>query len=282
MSLDRIPVFYRDEMTAESGGFSPSAAKPPLVVSAWRALDPRVDVRSPDPVPRLALYRAHDRAFVDGVLDGERSNGFGNKRADVAASLPFTSGAMLAAAREAIANGKVAVAPVSGFHHAGYDSPQGFCTFNGLMVTAQALLAKGATGKVGVLDFDMHYGNGTDALIRHHGLENRIVHYTAGADYDAPSQAGDFLARIPSLVQRFEECDVVLYQAGADPHVDDPLGGWLTSDQLRERDRLVFACAAATGLPVAWNLAGGYQSPVDKVVAVHLATMEVCLETYCG
>lgn len=280
MKLDCMPVFYRDEMTADSGSFSPSAAKPPLVVAAWRAMDPRMEIRQPDPVPRGALYRTHASRFVDGVLDGTHANGFGNLRPDVAASLPFTSGAMLAAAREALRNGKVAVAPVSGFHHAGYDSPQGFCTFNGLMVAAQALLEEGVANRVGILDFDMHYGNGTDALIHHHGLEQQVIHYTAGAHYRAPAQAEEFLARIPSLMQQFEGCEVLLYQAGADPHIDDPLGGWLNSAQLRERDHSVFSCASQAGIPVAWNLAGGYQTPVSKVVAVHAATMHACLQVY--
>jgi hypothetical protein len=44
-----------------------------------------------------------------------------------------------------------------------------------------------------------------------------------------------------------EEADVVLYQAGADPHQNDPLGGWMTTTQLRERDALVFETARARG-----------------------------------
>jgi acetoin utilization deacetylase AcuC-like enzyme len=37
------------------------------------------------------------------------------------------------------------------------------------------------------------------------------------------------------------DCEVLLYQAGADPHINDPLGGWLTTAQLRERDRIAGA-----------------------------------------
>jgi len=60
--------------------------------------------------------------------------------------------------------------------------------------------------------------------------------------------------------------DLLLYQAGADPQVDDPLAGWLTSEQLRERDRIVFEHCAGRVLPIAWNLAGGYQKPLRKVL----------------
>ena len=70
-----------------------------------------------------------------------------------------------------------------------------------------------------------------------------------------------------------KDCDVILYQAGADPHVNDPLGGWLTTQQLHERDRLVFEAAAELGIPAAWNLAGGYQTPLNKVLTIHDNTM---------
>jgi acetoin utilization deacetylase AcuC-like enzyme len=60
--------------------------------------------------------------------------------------------------------------------------------------------------------------------------------------------------------------------------VDDPLGGYLTTEQLLERDRLVFRGAALHGIPVVWNLAGGYQDPVEKVVAIHANTMQACVE----
>ena len=76
------------------------------------------------------------------------------------------------------------------------------------------------------------------------------------------------------------QCDIVLYQADADPHVDDLLGGWLTTDQLKIRDHLVFLEALKLGLPVAWNLAGGYQQPLRRVLDIHDQTMEECLTVY--
>ena len=66
-------------------------------------------------------------------------------------------------------------------------------------------------------------------------------------------------------------CDVVLYQAGADPHVNDPLGGQLTSKEMAMRDAAVFS-----NLPnVVWNLAGGYQRDENGGISyvLHLHTM---------
>ena len=278
--LTAIPVYYDDRMVADAESFSPSAGKPRAVVASWQALDPRVELRAPVPVTREQLALAHLPDYFEGVLEGRLANGFGNRLPGVAASLPWTSGAMLSAAREALANGRVAVAPTSGFHHARYARGGGFCTFNGLMVTAQVLLSEGVVKHVGILDFDLHYGDGTDDIIDRLHLRDRIEHYTAGLDYSHEDQAPGFLAKIPHFVQRFTGCDVLLYQAGADPHIDDPMCGWLTDAQLFERDLKVFLACQARGIPVAWNLAGGYQKPLRKVLDIHDCTMKACIAVY--
>lgn len=273
--LAALPVFYDARMVADAQSFSPSAGKPREVVESWEQLGVALAFPRFDPVSREQLCFAHSPAYVDGILTGQTSNGFGNRSMSVASALPWTSGAMLAAARAAIANGRVAVAPVSGFHHARHGAAAGFCTFNGLIVTARALQTEGVARRVGILDFDQHYGDGTDQILRHLGLQD-IAHYIAGAEYGTPQQGESFLAAIPSLVRRFADCDVLLYQAGADPHIDDPLGGWLTDAQLAQRDRLVFETCRELGLPVAWNLAGGYQTPLRKVLDIHDATLRAC------
>jgi len=272
--MKSIPIFYTPEMVADSESFSPSAGKPALAVESWRELNIPITIIAPPAVTTEQLSLAHDADYVEGVLNCTKPNGFGNKSKAVAAALPFTSGAMVSAAREAISNGLVAVAPVSGFHHAGYFDGGGYCTFNGLMVTAMMLNCK-----VGILDFDQHYGNGTDDIIRHFQLD--VPHYTAGGHYHRSSQVEEFLERIPELMSRFSDCNVLLYQAGADPHINDPLGGWLTTEQMAMRDKIVFETAKQMKLPVAWNLAGGYQEDIRKVLDIHDNTMKVCYEIFC-
>jgi len=276
-----LPVFYTPRMVADSGSRSPSAAKPAQVVAAWLAEGLAIEIREPAPVTLDELCRVHDRSFVEGVLDGRVPNGFGNTSREVAASLAFTSGSMLSAARHAVEHGGIVAAPCSGFHHAGHRAG-GFCTFNGLVVAACALRAEGRAARVGILDCDMHYGDGTDELIAHHGLD-WVVHYTAGADYHHARQADEFLAGLPERARAMCDCDVVLYQAGADPHVDDPLGGWLTTEQLRRRDELVFETFASLGVPVAWNLAGGYQVEPDgsipRVLEIHANTARAAIRS---
>jgi acetoin utilization deacetylase AcuC-like enzyme len=279
LTLNAIPVFYCDEMVANADSYSPSAGKPRPAVMSWLRNRMPITVFEPRAVTRPEMYLAHDQRYVDDVLSTRAENGFGNRSAEVANSLRYTSGAMLSAAKEAIKNGQVAAAPCSGFHHAGYDFSGGFCTFNGLMIAAKTLQYEGRAQLVGIIDFDQHYGNGTDDIIDRLDLEN-VIHFTAGKQSRRPHDAEKFLHKIAGLVEKFADCDVILYQAGADPHIDDPLGGWMTTEQLRKRDELVFQTAKRLGIPVAWNLAGGYQKPFENVLKIHDNTMSVCANTY--
>lgn len=274
-----MKVFYRPEQTARNiSTFSPSAEKPTQVVRDWlqRGLIQESDVLSFEPVTRTDLKRAHDAAFVDGVLDLSIDNGFGNRNAQVAASLPYTSGSLLAAARHALEYRENVCSPTSGFHHAGYDSAEGFCTFNGLMVTALALLEQGAVRSIGILDCDVHYGNGTDDIMKRLGVQG-IRHHTMGAHFRHRDEASLFEQWLQRAIEDCLGVDLLIYQAGADPHVNDPLGKVLTGVQMAKRDHAVFS--AFQGRPLVWNLAGGYQRDVnggiEPVLKLHRTTAQI-------
>ncbi len=280
-SLSVIPVFYSELMLAETGSFSPSAAKPRHVLTAWQRAQLPLTVRAVEPVSEVDLCLAHDPAFVRGVLAGALPNGFGTTALDVARWLPYTTGAMLGAARAAL-TGACACAPVSGFHHAQYDSAAGYCTFNGLIVVSRWLLAAGSVQRILILDCDMHYGDGTDGILKRLQLTRSITNGTFGRWFHEPRQAKAYLDRLRQTVARFGECDLALYQAGADVHKDDPLGGVLTTEQMIERDRIVFSAARSSGTPIAWNLAGGYQDPLERVIALHVNTMRECVTAFAA
>ena len=282
--LEAIPVFYTARMVADSGSYSPSAAKPKAVVAAWQALGFPLSLLEPAPVTLLQLELAHDQAYVADVLACVAENGFDNCSPAVAKSLPLTSGSMLAAAREALKNGLVAAAPCSGFHHACYDHGGGFCTFNGLMVTVMTLLAEGRVERAGILDLDQHWGNGTQDIIKRLGVEKQVRHYHPSMERRGNCDAAGFLKSLPEIVAKFADCDLVLYQAGADPHIADPLGGWMSTEELQTRDRIVFEELAVLGIPVAWNLAGGYQrdqeGSIRPVLEIHENTMQECVRVH--
>jgi acetoin utilization deacetylase AcuC-like enzyme len=278
-----MKVFYRPEQNAiNQGACSPSASKPALVVQDWlaRGIITAQDILRFEPVTTADLKRAHDAGYVDGVLGLEMANGFGNRNAEVAASLPYTSGSLLAAARHAIAHDENVRSPTSGFHHAHHAHGGGFCTFNGLMVTALALLDAGEARSIGILDCDMHYGDGTDDIIRTLGVR-AIRHHTMGARFSCRDDAGrdgrEFLTWLERAIDDCRDADLVIYQAGADPHIHDPLGGLLTSVEMAQRDHAVFK--AFQGRALVWNLAGGYQRDADggiePVLKLHRTTAQV-------
>jgi acetoin utilization deacetylase AcuC-like enzyme len=281
-----LRLFYDPRQSASGNeSYSPSAGKPAAFVEAALARYPGLIAIDSDfaPLSRDEIALAHDRAHVDAVLDCEVPNGFDNRLASVAASLPWTTGSFVAAARAAARDGGAACSPTSGFHHAEFAASMGFCTFNGLAIAAILLRREGLASRVGIADFDAHYGNGTADIVDRLGLDH-IVNHSLGRFIGGLAEPGAADRWLDGLEEElegaFEGCDIIFYQAGADPHAEDPLGGYLGSEQLRRRDAAVFRYARRSGKPIAWNLAGGYQEPLSKVIELHLATVEECLAAF--
>lgn len=282
------PVFYDPRMNVTGlDSFSPSASKPARFVEllqhySWRNYNDAL-LGQVTPVTRDDLLLAHDKAYVDGVFDGTILNGFECRDSRVPESCLWTIGSLLAAARYALQHPAQPVcSPTSGFHHAGWSFGGGFCTFNGLMVVAAKLIteALGCRFKVAILDCDFHYGDGTADIIDKYGPPNlHFLHLTAGKYFhgdDPQSEALEFSIWLGHSIDKINafKPNLVLYQAGADPHVNDPLGGFLTDDELRERDQEVFDSILA---PIAYCHAGGYQQGksifTDPVLDIHRATL---------
>jgi len=271
---------------------------------------PGVRVEAPAPVAAEDLLRVHTAAYLDAVRTGEpralaESQKFPWSPA-LWPSMLLTNGGALAAAARALEHG-VAAALASGFHHAHADHGEGFCTFNGLVVAAEALRAAGRLRTLAVLDLDLHYGNGTASLCAARPwLFNCSIY---GNDYwqnkpyrdvenvrhgDGPNHVSFALPNGSGRAELFAALekgmaailaahrpDLVLYQAGADPYREDPYSPLdLDHDDLRERDRQVFEWARRENLALAWVLAGGYTPDVSKVVAVHLGTFDAAAAAY--
>ena len=104
-----VNVYYADTMVAESESFSPSAGKPAAVIKSWQRLFIDIQIVAPDAVTIDQLARAHDRAFVEGVLACRKKNGFGNRSRAVAASLPSRASMTAGEERRWIAGGIASV-----------------------------------------------------------------------------------------------------------------------------------------------------------------------------
>lgn len=282
-----MKVFYDPRQCATQQSLSPSAEKPKWVVEDWLSRpELGVEIMPVKPASLDELCRAHSRRFVEDVLSLKMNNGFDNKLPQVAEALPWTSGSMLSAARWALEHKKGCCSPTSGFHHAEWDSAMGFCTFNGLMVTALAVRAEGRAQTIAILDCDAHYGNGTDDIIaRSLGSAGALwlTHRTMGEEFAVGRKIapGRFESWLDQALKACAGADLVIYQAGADPHELDPYGGMLSSLQMGERDRRVFE--AFKDRPLVWNLAGGYQvdaskpypARIEAVLALHRRTAEL-------
>ncbi len=276
----RMQVFYRPEQSVIVHSASPSACKPALVVADWRErFGERITIADFEPVTREDFYRVHDRAYVNAVFALERPNGFGTRQPEVPESLRYTSGSMRAAALAAWRQGGITASPTAGFHHAHYRGGGAYCTFNGLVLAALAVLDAGAR-QLAIIDCDYHYGDGTHDILLRLGLYDHVRHWSLGEHSGSERQV---LARLEAaLAENLPGSELLIYQAGADSHEDDPLGGVFSTEGYRERDRMVFTAAARAGLPVVWNLAGGYQEPLEKVLELHAITMEEALAASAG
>lgn len=289
-----IPVFYRPEQSCASNeSFSPSAGKPRQVVADWQGksdIAPYIQIESFDPLTPDDIKLAHDRAYVDAVLACREENGFGNKSAEVAASLLYTTGSLFAAAKRALTS-KIAVSPTSGFHHANHSFGGGFCTFNGLVITALKLKKLGLVKAVLILDFDGHYGDGTDSCIKAAGAQKWLFNVTRSKHYDDARSCLRMTrpARLYEYVVNDMKVrpDLVLYQAGADLWQGDPLGaGLLSREQMRERDAGIFSAAHKNGVPIVMNLAGGYAKDANGTIApvlkLHRQTVEEAIKLFAA
>ena len=286
-------VHHPDYVSPAPAGSSFAFDKYGLVMEVLRAEAPAMTVHAPEPMPRAWVEAVHDPAYVEQVLaaavprDKERRIGFPVTDGIARRSL-LSVGGTWAAARLAQVHGYAANA-AGGSHHALRDTGAGYCVFNDLAIAATRLVREGAAGRVLVIDLDVHQGDGTAALtageeaiatLSVHAERNFPVRKQAStidvALPDGVDDAGyDAVLRevLPRALDRAAP-DLILYQAGVDPHRDDRLGRLALSDAgLAARDRLVMRLARARGIPLASTMGGGYGADRLAVARRHAAVM---------
>lgn len=252
----------------------------------------RLDV--PPAATDQELSAVHDPGYLDRMVRGElgrneiRRIGFPWSLELVERSRRSVGGT-IAAARSALRDGAGANL-AGGTHHAFHDRGEGFCVFNDVGVATRVLQREGRIQRAGVLDLDVHQGNGTAALFRQdpsvftvsvHGAGNfPFQKEESDLDLPLPDGAGDdpFLSAVEEglkmLLQQGRP-DLIFYLAGADPFEDDRLGRLaVTRAGLEERDRLVVAAARREGVPLAVVMAGGYARRVEDTVEIHAHSVE--------
>jgi acetoin utilization deacetylase AcuC-like enzyme len=269
-----------------------------------RLLDERTlrpdDLIASEPIPVDALLLAHDRAYVDAVVDGEladdavRRLGFPWSEQLVQRSRASVYGTV-AAARAALSDG-IAGNLAGGTHHAFADHGEGYCIFNDHAVAIRLLQLEGVIERAVVVDLDVHQGNGTAAIFAGddsvftfsmHGARNYPFRkQRSSLDVELPDGCEDeqYLAllsrHLPDVLDA-ARADILFYQGGVDPLAQDLLGRLrLTHGGLRSRDRIVLSAARDRDLPVVLTLGGGYAKPVDASVEAHCGTYREAAALY--
>ncbi len=99
--MPKLKVFFNKKQSTDADvtSFSPSAKKPSALVDYWLSQGLDIEVVSEFlPATLEQYYKAHDKNHVDGVLECRELNGFYNNSPEIAETLPWTTGSMLAAA----------------------------------------------------------------------------------------------------------------------------------------------------------------------------------------
>ena len=251
------------------------------------------------------LGRAHPPAFVDGLLAAIPEQGLARVDADTVVS-PESGEASIRAAGAIVAaidavfagearNAFCAVRPPG--HHAEPDRSMGFCLFNNVAVGAFHARAAYGAERIAVVDFDVHHGNGTQAMFEgdpnlffasthefplypgsgrteDRGIGNIFNVPLRGGSGSAEFRAGMEEVILPALTAFNPE--LILVSAGFDAHASDPLA----SLQLREPDyawitrRLCEVADNACEGRVIATLEGGYDlEALAASVGAHVAEL---------
>jgi acetoin utilization deacetylase AcuC-like enzyme len=257
------------------------------------------------------MTRVHPQDYVEAILgiqpapgehvhvDGDTVMSQGSAEA-----IQRAAGAVVAGV-DAVMQGKVrtafaAVRPPG--HHAAPDVPGGFCLINNAAVGARHAQAKYGVERVAIVDFDVHHGQGTQAVVepdptlfyasthqyplypgtgspRETGTDNNVVNVPLRAGSGSAEFRAAWSERILPLLDDFAP-ELVIVSAGFDAHRADPLAQlevetedfvWLTEELLAIADR------HAQGRLVS-VLEGGYDlNALAESVATHVQSlMQAC------
>ncbi len=237
------------------------------------------------PATREPLERVHPPSYID-LLETLAGRGGGALDADTFLG-PRSWESVLASAGVALAAVEQALQSLGGTafavtrppgHHALAERAMGFCFLNNVVLAARAAQARGCA-RVLIVDWDVHHGNGTQALVeRDPSIRFVSMHQypwypgTGAADergvgnvFNVPRPGGlpravyvrDFLAAVDAALANWRP-DILLVSAGFDSLAGDPLGEFtlepddivLWTEALRER---------LQNRPIVGVLEGGYR-----------------------
>jgi acetoin utilization deacetylase AcuC-like enzyme len=223
------------------------------------------------------LLRVHPRSYVEAILGIRPPSG---ELAMIDSDTVMSAGSVAAALRaagavvagvDAVLEGRAATAFAAvrpPGHHATPDIPGGFCLFNNVAIGARHAQAHHGVGRVALLDFDVHHGQGTQAVVApdaslfygsthqyplypgtglasEHGTDGNVVNVPLGPGSGSVEFRAAWSGHILPALDRFAP-ELLIVSAGFDGHRRDPLAQlrletadfrWITEELLSIADR---------------------------------------------
>lgn len=246
-------------------------------------------VHQPETAPREWLELVHTPAYVEaycqGTLDPKAQRRIGLPWSEqLAHRTCLAVGGTILTAKLALEQG-LACNTAGGTHHAFPDYGSGFCIFNDLAVAPSVMLNLGLVEKILIVDLDVHQGDGTAFIFQD---DPRVFTFSmhCGENFPGRKQKSDLDIALPQgldddgylqiLAKQLPQVldtvkpDLVFYDAGVDPHVDDRLGKLALSDRgIYRRDRAVLSTCLADNYPTACVIGGGYSEDMEQLAQRH-------------
>jgi acetoin utilization deacetylase AcuC-like enzyme len=255
------------------------------VLAALRASDmtAEVDWAEATPATRDQVERVHPTGYLDALERLARGGG-GALDADTAMSRNSwdaalaAAGVAIGAVEQAMERGSAFGATRPPGHHALAGRAMGFCLINNVVVAARHAQRLGKA-RVLIVDWDVHHGNGTQALverdpsIRYVSMHQYPWYPGTGAEdergvgnvFNVPRPPGlaregyvrDLLTALDAALAGWRP-DLLLVSAGFDSLAGDPLGGFTLEPEDMARWTTAFRARVAPA-PVVSVLEGGYR-----------------------
>ncbi|MBU1395227.1 MAG: histone deacetylase family protein [Gammaproteobacteria bacterium] len=255
------------------------------------------------PVQRSQLLRVHDAAYIDFVEASSPSTGFRALDPDTSmnphtldAAFHAAGGAVMAVdrvMRGEVANAFVACRPPG--HHATRNQAMGFCFFNNVAVAAAHALEAHGLARVAIVDFDVHHGNGTEAIFTdeprvllcstfqhpfypHCGADTaseHIVNVPLPAGTTGNSYREAFSAQIMPRLEAHRP-QMLFFSAGFDGHREDDMAqfGLVEADYVWITEQVMDVAARHAEGRIVSLLEGGYDlSSLGRSAAAHIKAM---------